>query len=102
MLFRQLVKLRGAGLASTRGDPWPCAARSVAVDDARDQAFVAAGSRVEIYNLQVHMVVFACCFLFSRNVAIGTVKLVFLSSVPEWSGEHAVNKHSFGKIVASR
>ncbi|CAN0099903.1 unnamed protein product, partial [Scytosiphon promiscuus] len=41
----QLVKLRGAGLAPKRSDPWPCSARSVAVDDARDQAFVAAGSR---------------------------------------------------------
>ncbi|CAM9668740.1 unnamed protein product, partial [Ectocarpus sp. 12 AP-2014] len=48
----QLVKLRGAGLPPKRGDPWPCLARSVAVDDARDQAFVAAGSRVEIYNLK--------------------------------------------------
>ncbi|CAN0370045.1 unnamed protein product [Pylaiella littoralis] len=48
----QLLKLRGPGLAPKRGDPWPCSARSVAVDDARDQAFVAADSRVEIYNLQ--------------------------------------------------
>lgn len=46
------MKLRGPGLVPKRGDPWPCSARSVAVDDARDQAFVAAGSRVEIYNLQ--------------------------------------------------
>lgn len=52
------MKLRGPGLVPKRGDPWSCSARSVAVDDARDQAFVAAGSRVEIYNLQVlHVVV---------------------------------------------
>ena len=49
----QLVKLRGAGLTPHKRAPWPCAAKSVAVDDARDQAFVASGARVEIFSLQV-------------------------------------------------
>lgn len=75
------MKLRGAGLTPKRGDPWPCSARSVAVDDARDQAFVASDSRVEIYNLKVDGFYQSIVF-FMNLAAVAIIAPALVSSLP--------------------
>ncbi|CAM9286859.1 unnamed protein product [Discosporangium mesarthrocarpum] len=48
----QTLRLQGPGLAPKRGELWACRGSSMAVDASRDQIFLAADSRIEIYNLQ--------------------------------------------------